>query len=160
MLCPQLFQKTNENFSWFLPLKSFYFYLPSPIVSLKKKAGQQIRCLVCLRFCLKFVYTFHSTRTNRSSLKINKWVFDMIEWFSFIAIISFVYLVSSLGFGRLTEILIFWKPFILWDWELQNMAWTFFPQKSGSFQLSQDGHMLMILLELLRYDGPTRYMVL
>ena len=70
-------------------MKSFYFYLPSPIVSLKKKAGQQIRCLVCLRFCLKFVYTFHSTRTNRSSLKINKWVFDMIEWFSFIAIISF-----------------------------------------------------------------------
>ena len=29
-----------------------------------------------------------------------------------------------------------------------------FPQKSGSFQLSQDGHMLIILLELLCYDGP------
>ena len=31
-----------------------------------------------------------------------------------------------------------------------------FPQNSGSFQLSQDGRMLMILLELLCYDRPTR----
>ena len=79
----------------------------------------------------------------------------MIEWFSFIAIISFRIFSVFLGIWKangdfdILETIYFMGLRIVKIWfELC------FPQKSGSFQLSQDGHMLIILLELLCYDGP------